>query len=112
MRLTIAILIILGGSLLGGCTMFTAWRSIPPPGGCDQCHSVEITSNWRATYQAAYLTDERGREHFQTASGSFPAAAKPASSLDLQKSEDQPCFDCHKSPSSAHKSRRGRYHHR
>jgi hypothetical protein len=111
MRLPIATALFISGSLLTGCAMFTTWKAIPPPGGCDQCHSVEISTNWRIAYQAAHLTDERGQEYFQTAAGSMPPSTKPLSSLDLQKGEDQPCFDCHKSPSSAHKQRRGRYHH-
>ena len=111
--LSLFTLIFVSSLLLASCSMFTAWKAIPPPGGCDQCHSVEIATNWRVTYQTALLTDERGNAYFQTAAGCFPAATtKPASSLDLQKGEDQPCFDCHKAPSSPHQKRRGRYHHR
>jgi len=112
MRILTTIIIVIGGALLAGCPMFTSWKAIPPPGGCDQCHSVEISSNWRISYQAVHLTDERGGEYFQTAAGSFPPSTKPVSSLDVRKGEDQPCFDCHKAPSSPHKSRRGSYHHK
>jgi len=113
MRLLATIIVVSGIALLAGCAMITSWKAIPPPGGCDQCHSVEISSNWRVSYQTAHLTDERGREYFQTAAGSFPATTNnPLSSLDVRKGEDQPCFDCHKAPSSPHKSRRGSYHHR
>jgi hypothetical protein len=112
MRCAIVFSLMLGSLLVTGCTMFTSWKAIPPPGGCDQCHSVEIATNWRVSYQAAHLTDERGGEYFQTAAGSFPPAGKPVSSLDIRKQEDQPCFDCHKAPSSPHKTRRGSYHHK
>ena len=39
-------------SAVAGCAMFTAWKTIPPPGGCDQCHTVPISNNWQVTYQA------------------------------------------------------------
>ena len=77
-------------TLLVGCSMFTAWKSIPPPGGCDQCHSVEIATNWRVTYQAARLTDERGHEYFQTAAGSFPPAANRPRLLTCRKGKTSP----------------------
>ena len=97
--------------LSSGCAMFTAWKTIPPPGGCDQCHTVPISSNWQLTYKAATLTDERDRLSFQTEQHTMPQGPKPASSLELRKEEDQACFDCHKSPNSKHTERKGRYHH-
>ena len=112
MRLLSAVTIFAGSCLLVGCAMLTSWKAIPPPGGCDQCHSIEITANWSINYQVAHLTDERGREYFQTAAGSMPTTTRPVSALELKKGEEQPCFDCHKAPSSSHKERRGRYHHR
>jgi len=98
-------------SLATGCAMVTAWKTIPPPGGCDQCHAVPISSNWQITYQAPILTDERDRLSFQTERSTMPQGAKPSSSLELRKEEDQACFECHKAPNSMHKERKGRYHH-
>ena len=98
--------------LLPGCAMFRAWKSIPPPGGCDQCHTVPIGNyNWQLTYQAATISDERDRLSFQTEEYNMPRGAKPGSSLELRKEEDQACFDCHKSPNMKHRERKGRYHH-
>lgn len=104
-------LLVLIITLTAGCAMFKAWQTIPPPGGCDQCHTVPISSNWQITYQAATITDERDRLYFQTEQYNMPKGAKPASSLELRKEEDQLCFDCHKSPNSKHMQRKGRYHH-
>lgn len=97
--------------LAAGCAMFTAWKSIPPPGGCDQCHSVPISSNWRVTYQVVQLYDERDRVSFQTPQSLQTSSEKPESVLELRKVQDQPCFECHKAPSSSHKGRTGSYHH-
>ncbi|MCM2356611.1 MAG: cytochrome C [Geobacteraceae bacterium] len=97
--------------LCSGCTMFHTWKTIPPPGGCDQCHTVAISNNWRVVYQAPILTDERAKLSFQTEQGTMPQAAKPDSALELRKVEEQPCFDCHKAPNSKHRERKGRYHH-
>ena len=77
MRLLSAVTIFAGSCLLVGCAMLTSWKAIPPPGGCDQCHSIEITANWSINYQVAHLTDERGREDFQTAAGSMPTTTRP-----------------------------------
>ena len=96
---------------VSGCSMFTAWRTIPPPGGCDQCHTVAISNDWRVTYKAAYLTDERDREYFQTEEFTMPRADRAASSLELRKVEELKCFACHRSPNAAHKGRKGRFHH-
>jgi len=35
------VLLLILVAVAGGCAMFTSWKSIPPPGGCDQCHTVE-----------------------------------------------------------------------
>ena len=107
----ILLLLILSG-LLCGCAMLRAWQSIPPPGGCDQCHNVPISANWQVTYKAPTLHDERDRLSFQTEQYTMPQGAKPASSLEIRKEQDQLCFDCHKSPDSKHMERKGRYHHR
>ncbi len=97
---------------LTACSMFTAWKSIPPPGGCDQCHSVELTANWQTRYQASDIADERGRLAFQTPQYNAPRREdQPASALELQKTEDSYCFECHKAPNETHKGRKGSYHH-
>jgi hypothetical protein len=106
----IPLLVVLLG-LSTGCAMFTAWKSIPPPGGCDQCHTVAISSNWQVTYQAAILSDEKNRPYFQTDQYTMPRGSKPSSSLEIRKDEDQACFECHRSPNIKHMGRKGRYHH-
>ena len=97
--------------LSSGCTMFTAWKTIPPPGGCDQCHTVPISANWQVVYKAPNLSDERDKLSFQTEQGTMPQGPKPASSLDIRKVEEQACFECHRSPNAKHLERKGRYHH-
>lgn len=97
--------------VLCGCAMFAAWKSIPPPGGCDQCHAVPITNNWQVTYKAPRLTDERNREYFQSPESTMRPEGRPASALDLRKVEDLQCFECHRSPDKQHLQRKGRYHH-
>jgi hypothetical protein len=94
-----------------GCAMFTAWKTIPPPGGCDQCHTVSISTDWQGTYQAPHLTDERNREYFQSAQSTMAKGSKPSSALDIRKVEELKCFECHKSPNPKHTERSGRYHH-
>ncbi|MFA7405835.1 MAG: cytochrome C [Pelobacteraceae bacterium] len=97
--------------VINGCTMFTAWKSIPPPGGCDQCHTVAISGNWQAAYQPASVSDERGRLSFQTPEYNQPSLGGNQSPLDQKKVEEKACFDCHKTPTLAHKDRKGRFHH-
>lgn len=94
-----------------GCAMFGAWRTIPPPGGCDQCHTVSISNDWKVAYRAPILNDERNREYFQTEGYNMPNTSKPTSVLELNKVEELRCFECHKSPNAAHKGRKGRFHH-
>lgn len=106
-------LILLSGSvaMISGCAMFTAWKSIPPPGGCDQCHTVAISANWQAMYKAATITDERGRLPFQTPEYNQPNLGGQESPLEAKKVEEKACFECHKAPTLAHKDRKGRFHH-
>ncbi len=98
--------------LVSGCAMFRAWQSIPPPGGCDQCHTLPISANWQLVYKAPILSDERNRDYFQTPEYNMPRTDQPQSSLEVRKEEDARCFDCHKSPDLAHKGRMGNYHHK
>jgi len=96
---------------LTGCRMFTAWRSIPAPGGCEECHKVPISSNWQLSYRPATLSDERGGQSFQTPASVMPASSKPASSLEKQKVEQLSCFECHNAPDESHKHLKGKFHH-
>ena len=108
---TFWLLCVISLPLVCGCAMLESWQAIPPPGGCDQCHTVPISANWQLTYKPAILADERDREYFQTPEYNMPGNDQPTSSLELRKVEDQKCFDCHKSPNAAHKGRMGRFHH-
>ncbi len=96
---------------ISGCAMFTAWKSIPPPGGCDQCHTTAISANWQVTYKAANVSDERGRLPFQTPEYNQPVIVGHQSPLEEKKVEETACFDCHKAPTQAHKEHKGRFHH-
>lgn len=91
--------------------MFNAWKAIPPPGGCDQCHTLPISSQWQVAYKAPILSDERNRDYFQTPEYNRPSGDRPLSPLETRKVEEQKCFDCHKAPNASHKGRMGRYHH-
>lgn len=96
---------------LSACSMFTAWRAIPAPGGCDECHKVPISNNWQISYKPATLTNEQNRPSFQTEAATMPRQDRPASNLDLKKIEELPCFDCHNSPDVSHKPLKGKFHH-
>lgn len=97
--------------LMTACTMFTAWRSIPAPGGCEECHKVPISSNWQLSYRPATLTDERSQETFQRPESMITKGDKPETPLDKKKVEQLPCFDCHNAPDDRHKQRKGKFHH-
>ena len=108
----ILILVLLGAVfLLSSCRMFTAWRSIPAPGGCDECHQVPISANWQVSYKPATLTDERGSLSFQTPASLTPRIDKPATPLEQQKIEGLACFECHNAPDTRHKTMKGKFHH-
>jgi hypothetical protein len=112
MKTLIPVVLVVVLLTLTGCAMLTAWKSIPPPGGCDQCHTIEIATNWKVSYQAATLSDERGQLPFQTPQYNTPIRQdQPASSMDIKKVEEQQCFVCHNAPTPAHKGRTGRFHH-
>ncbi|MBI5483297.1 MAG: cytochrome C [Deltaproteobacteria bacterium] len=96
---------------VSGCAMFTAWKSIPPPGGCDQCHTQAISTNWQVSYQVVDIADERGRLAFQTPEHNQPVTGRPENPLEARKVEEKACFDCHKSPNQQHRERKGRFHH-
>ena len=113
MKPSIAIaLLVIAGTTLCGCAMLTAWKAIPPPGGCDQCHTVAVSMNWQVAYKPVTLNDERNILAFQTSGYNVTATTtQPESSLDLRKVQESKCFECHKAPSAAHAGRSGRYHH-
>jgi len=96
---------------LNGCNMFRSWKSIPPPGGCDQCHTVAISANWQVAYKAATVADERGRQSFQTPEYNAVSQGNLMSPIEAKKVEELRCFECHKSPSPPHRERMGRFHH-
>lgn len=93
------------------CTMVQAWRSIPAPGGCEECHKLPISSNWQVSYRPPVLSDERNRVYFQTEEYSQKPGDKPRSPVDTQKVEEMTCFECHTAPNSAHKALKGKFHH-
>lgn len=97
--------------MLTACTMFTAWRSIPAPGGCEECHQVPISANWQVTYKPATLTNERNQEAFQSPESLLPRSGKPTTPLEKQKVEQLPCFECHNAPDASHKAMKGKFHH-
>ena len=97
--------------LLSGCGMFTRWKSIPAPGGCDQCHTVAISTNWQVAYQPAMLSDGTGREYFQTPEYNQVNKERQNPVLESKKVGELQCFDCHKSPTPAHRERKGKFHH-
>ena len=100
-----------GSMTLAGCAMFNAWKNIPPPGGCDQCHTMEISTNWKISYQAANVADERGRQYFQTPEYNATQQDKLQLPLETKMLDGQACFECHKAPSEAHRKFKGRFHH-
>lgn len=95
---------------LSGCAMFSSWTSIPPPGGCDRCHTVEISANWQATLTPVQLTGEDGKEPWQKKESMDTGT--PDSPGAQQMLSDERCFRCHKDPDNTHSERRGSYHHR
>ena len=111
MKFAMLLIVLIAGLGLEGCAMFTAWKSIPPPGGCDQCHTVAINTNWKVSYQVANVADERGRQSFQTPEYNMAAKADQVSPAETKKVEELQCFECHKSPTPAHRERKGRFHH-
>jgi len=97
--------------MLSACAMFTAWRAIPPPGGCEECHKIPISANWQVTYRPADLSSDLHGASFQTPESLMPRTERPASIQEKQKVEELSCFECHNSPDAAHKSMKGKFHH-
>jgi hypothetical protein len=107
-RMKKCLLLLLPAALIFGCAMMGAWKAIPPPGGCDQCHSLPINANWEVRATTVTLADEYGREPWQKETSVLPPETAP---IQQQKVEGEPCFRCHKGPSRAHAERLGRFHH-
>jgi hypothetical protein len=97
--------------VLQSCTMFKSWRSIPAPGGCEQCHKVPISANWQVSYRPATIDDGTGRPAFQQPESLEMRTAKPDSAVEKQKLEGLACFECHNAPDSVHKPLKGKFHH-
>jgi cytochrome c5 len=95
-------------AFLVGCAMIGSWKAIPPPGGCDQCHTKQISANWKVAYSPAMLTDETGKNPWQKPESVQPPQTSP---LEQKKVTEERCFRCHKSPNKAHSEYKGRYHH-
>lgn len=95
--------------VLSGCAMFSAWKAIPPPGGCDQCHTLPISADWVVVYKEVSLMDETGKYPWQRPEAMLPPPDE--SPLEQQKVTEERCFRCHKGPNAAHIDRVGRYHH-
>lgn len=100
--------LILLSLMVGGCAMFRSWKSIPPPGGCSECHTGEISANWKVAYTPVLLTDETDRNPWQKQESVLPPETSP---LEQKKITEQRCFRCHKGPNKAHADYKGRYHH-
>ena len=103
----ILVCVVFSGAVYG-CSMFRSWKAIPPPGGCDQCHTEPISSDWQVAFAPVTLTDETGRPAWQKPESMLPPQESP---LEEQKITEQRCFRCHKGPDKAHTEYKGRYHH-
>ena len=96
---------------LTACTMLTAWRTIPAPEGCGECHKTQISSNWQVAYKPATINDETGRLSFQTPESIAGRSERPSSMEGKQKLEQLECFECHNAPDPTHRQRKGKFHH-
>src|SRR6056297_2938384 len=101
-------LVLAGVFFLAGCAMFGSWKAIPAPGGCDQCHTQQISTNWEVAYSPVTLHDERDEYPWQRPESILPPQESP---LDQKKITEERCFRCHKGPDKAHTEYKGRYHH-
>ena len=91
-----------------GCSRFHSWTAIPPPGGCEQCHTVAISYDWQVAYQPVTLNDESARLSWQRPESVAPPEGMP---LEEKKVTEQRCVRCQKGPDKAHTKYQGRYHH-
>ena len=95
--------------LLAGCAMFSAWKEIPAPEGCSECHQVSINGDWQVLYKPADLNDETGKFGWQQPSALDPETPAPQEQREVLQQE---CFRCHRTPDKDHKTYRGNYRHR
>lgn len=95
--------------LILGCGFLGNWKSIPPPGGCEQCHAKQISANWQVAYRPADINDEQDRNRWQRPQALSPV--DPPAQLEQTKITEQQCFRCHKGPDRAHMEYKGRFHH-
>lgn len=95
-------------ALVCGCAMFGSWKAIPPPGGCDRCHTKAISANWEVAFSPVALHDERDIPSWQRPESVLPPETSP---MEEMKVTEERCFRCHKGPDKAHTEYRGRYHH-
>ena len=100
--------VFVGTAFLVGCAMFGSWKAIPPPGGCDQCHTGKISADWEVAYSPVTLSDERDEYSWQQPESILPPQESP---LEQRKITEERCFRCHKGPNKAHTEYKGRYHH-
>jgi len=96
------------GLFISGCAMVSAWKTIPPPGGCNQCHVKQISADWVATIAPATINTETGRYSWQMPESTLPPESSP---LDERKVQELKCFRCHKGPDKKHIEYSGSYHH-
>jgi hypothetical protein len=83
----------------------------PAPGRLRTMPPRPISSNWAISYQAAFISDERGRNYFEIPEYNLQEQRKAKPPSGSTKFEELQCFECHKSPTPAHKERKGRFHH-
>jgi hypothetical protein len=79
-------------ALLAGCAMFKSWQAIPPPGGCDQCHTIhqqELVSGLSGTHSSGRIKcgifSDRSVQ---------PSKSKPTSSIGVQAGRCEMLHDC------------------
>jgi hypothetical protein len=102
------LVIVVVASVLLGCAMLTAWQSIPPPGGCDQCHKFKISANWVASFESVKSVDETGQITGQKSGTVLDKTI--LGDMEPQEVPEQYCFRCHKSPDGVHLDYKGSYH--
>ncbi len=119
----------LAGALVGiaGCVAGHLTRDIPPPGGCDRCHTSRISSNWELAFTPVQIGREGGvveaRDIVLQEVQRLPVHEKvPVRRLEVYAAQTPPetvgdaetgiqCFACHKSPGPPHEKTRGQFPH-
>lgn len=126
-RLGRAASVLLAALAAGGCVLSHVTKDIPPPGGCDSCHRVKISSGWEMGIAPVTL-DRDGRPPEQRDRvvrelRQLPYHERvPERSLEIFAAAVTPdvvgeaetgiqCFVCHRSPEAPHQGMRGSFHH-